>query len=116
MRLNIQIVISQDKSLQEKSASNNERMCMAAILLAESLADDRLIQNDICRQVFAGVRNANVGLFRLLCARIAEDIVTNPEAQIGEVGSNYIVPWDAALEVFLRDALDEPHIETPREE
>ena len=116
VQLNIQSVIAQDKSLQEKSASNNERMCMAAILLAESLADDTLIHNDTCRQVFAGVRNADVGRFRLLCARIAEDIVTNPKAQIGEVGFNYIVSWDALLEEFLRDALDEPRIETPRED
>ena len=112
MRLNIQRVITQDKGLQQKSATANERIGMAAILLAELLADDRYIQGDTCKQVFACVRNTDPGRFHMLCARIANDIVINPEAQIGETGSDYIVPWDSLLEEFLRDALDEPRVET----
>ena len=116
MRINIQNVIVQDKDLREKSASNNERIGMAAVALAQSLVQDGLIHGNVCTQVFACIRNTDPGRFNLLCARIAEDIVTNPEAKIGETGADYVVPWDSLLEEFLRDALDEPRTEAPQEE
>ena len=62
------------------------------------------------------IKETDVSRFHLFCARIANDIVTNPEAQIGDAGVNYVVPWDAVLDEFLRDALDEPRNEARQEE
>ena len=86
---------------------------MAAITLSQELGKDPLLQNATCRQVFSLIRGENDKLFHMLCARIADDIVKNPDSQIGESGSNYILLWDSVLERFLKDALDEPSTETP---
>ena len=116
VRVNIQAVMAQDKDLKEISATKNERMGMAAITLSIELAKDHLIQNATCQKVFALIRQDDDKLFRLLCARIADDIVTNPDAQFDETGANYILPWDSVLEEFLKVALDELQTGTPQSE
>ena len=107
VRANIQQVISQDRTLQEKSATETERIGMAAILLSQVLTEGSPIQNQKCKEVFIVSRRTNDPGYHLLCARIAADIVTNPDALAESDGTNYVVPWDLILESFLKDVLDE---------
>ena len=114
VRANIASVIAQDKNLQEESATKNERIGMAAIMLSGALTNDGLIHNATCQQVFSSIRQTDPKLFNLLCARIANDIVTNPNDQDDETGANYTLPWDSVLGKFLKAALDEPPTGTPQ--
>ena len=107
MRANIAPVVAQDRVLKEQSATKNERIGMAAIMLAQVLTNDGSIHNDICQRVFSLVRQTDVMLFNLFCSRIANDIVTNPDSHHDETATNYILPWDSMLGQFLQDALDE---------
>ena len=116
VKVNIQNVIKQDEGLREASASDNERIGMAAIMLADVLGNDRTVHDETCRKVFTCIRDTDPTRFHMLCARIADDIVTNSEASIPDAGLNYIVPWDSVLEQFLKDALDEPSPETLQED
>ena len=104
---NIRQVISQDKTLREKSATETERIGMAAIMLSQVLSNGAPIQNETCKAVFVASRQNNDALYHLLCARIAADIVTNQDALAESDGSNYVFPWDSILELFLKEVLDE---------
>ena len=107
VRANIQQVVSQDRTLQQQSATEFERIGMAAIMLSQVLAEGAPIQNQACKEIFIVSRRANEIGFYLLCARIAEDIVTNKDAVAESDGSNYVFPWDPILEQFLKRVLDE---------
>ena len=104
---NIRQVISQDKTLREKSTTETERIGMAAIMLSQILSNGAPIQNDTCKAVFVASRQNNDALYHLLCVRIAADIVTNQEALAESDGANYVFPWDSILEQFLKEVLDE---------
>ena len=114
MKVNIPHIIARDKELREESAKNSERVGVAAILLSQHLANDGQIVpavntsgQDLHGAVFSAVRNNHPTRFHLLCARIASDLVANPEARVDDNGV-YVLPWDPILESFLRETLDDP--------
>ena len=114
VKADIRLVKGQDSILKEKSATENERIGMAAIMLSRILKEDRYINNEVCKKVFADVRETDEIQFHMLCARIAEDIVTNQTAQIEDAGASYTLPWDPILERFLKESLDEVPTERPK--
>ena len=107
MKADIRLVKGQDSILKEKSATENERIGMAAIMLSRILKEERYINNEVCKKVFVAVREADEIQFHMLCARMAEDIVTNQSAQNEDTGASYTLPWDPILEKFLKETLDE---------
>ena len=114
MKITIPHIITRDKELQGKSAKRHERLGVAAILLSQHLANDGQVVpagsmsgQDLHGIVFAMVRDNHPTKFHLLCARIAQDLVINPNARVDDDGV-YVLPWDPILESFLREALDDP--------
>ncbi len=114
MKVNITHIIARDQELQEESAKDAERVGVAAILLSQHLTDDSSIvpavgvmEQGIHRGVFGLARNNHPTKFDLLCARVAEDLVTNPKARVDDKGV-YVLPWHPILESFMRAALDDP--------
>ena len=108
VRLSIKSVFDQDMALQDASATSGERIGMAAIKLSQLLDNDPPFTQNIHKEVFKKIRATDAERFHMFCARIAADIVTNPKAQPDAPTPHYVVPWDSALEKFLKDALDEP--------
>ena len=107
VRANIHPVIAQDKTLKEKSATEAERIGMAAIMLSQILTAGAPIQNQKCKEVFIVSRQGNDAGYHLLCARIATDIINNQDALAKSDGTNYVFPWDSMLEQFMKEVLDE---------
>lgn len=121
MKVNITRIIARDKELQEQSAKDAERIGVVAILLSQHLVNDSSIapavgveDQALHRNVFGMARNNHPTKFDLLCARIAEDLVTNPKARVDDNGV-YVLPWNPILESFLREALDDPPPEEPEQ-
>ena len=108
VRVNIKFVLDQDKTLRDASATENERVGMAAISLSAILSSGAYFPDETHKQVFGLIKSTDTERFHMLCARIADDVVTNTDIQVDASGTFYVVPWDSVLERFFRYALDEP--------
>ena len=121
MKVNIRHIIERDKELQKESANDAERVGVVAILLSQHLVNDGsiapavgVIDQTLHKEVFGMARNNHPTKFDLLCARIAEDLVTNPKARVDDNGA-YVLPWNPILESFLKEAMDDPPPEEPEQ-
>ena len=117
MKVSILNIIDRDNELKAESVSEGERIGVAAILLSEHLIDDGNVvpEDDASGEslhvsVFRAVRDNHPKKFKLLCARIAKDLVTNLDLRVDRSGV-YVLPWDPILESFLKEALDDPPLE-----